>query len=256
MMWVGFFVLAMLIANAGAPALPYSVNQKIGQAIPARVDFKIADAELAAANILAARETAPSRYTVNRELIDRIAGDLTAMFEAAQAETFAEFEKLAQDAVWSASTEFYERLHNADEVRRKSFMASIRRLQDMLPNERTVRPTATEDRDPPSKAVNIVVRRPGDAEGESTAESVPKVELVPIASTGHIEYRAERLGHPVRDHPAARRRGLSDRGLEQKPHAAVRSHRHASGDERRGKQPPPRAKSSLKKTSPWSFRGG
>jgi putative nucleotidyltransferase with HDIG domain len=193
MMWVGFFVLAMLIANAGAPALPYSVNQKIGQAIPARVDFKIADAELAAANILAARETAPSRYTVNRELIDRIAGDLTAMFEAAQAETFAEFEKLAQDAVWSASTEFYERLHNADEVRRKSFMASIRRLQDMLPNERTVRPTATEDRDPPSKAVNIVVRRPGDAEGESTAESVPKVELVPIASTGHIEYRAERL---------------------------------------------------------------
>lgn len=189
--WLGFFALMMLIASSGDPALPYTVNQKIGQPIIARVDFKVIDAELAASNIRAAREAVPNHYSVNVELIDRIAGDLTLMFEAAQVATFEEFKVRAASAIWPADEDLYNRLHGADDIRRKAFMQSIDALRAALIRENTARPTALEDREPPSKAVDVVVHRPNGA-GEPV-ERVAKIELVQIGSTEYIEFRAQKL---------------------------------------------------------------
>ncbi|MCB9849949.1 MAG: HDIG domain-containing protein [Phycisphaerales bacterium] len=191
--WAVFFVLVMLVANGSKPVFPYTVNQKISQPIVARVDFKVADPELAASNIRAAREAVPSRYRVNTELIDRAAGDLTAMYEAAQAETFERFQQRAAEATWPANEELYTRLHEADEEIRTAYMASIEKLRAALRHEHIVRPTSSEDRDPSSKAVNILVQYSGGDSEASTTEQVAKLNLVQIASADHIAFRAETL---------------------------------------------------------------
>lgn len=191
--WCSFFAMAMLIASSGSPALPYAVNQKIGQPIIARIDFTVIDGNLADANIRAARESVPNHYHINTKLIERIAGDLTAMFEAAQAESFEAFAERAATAAWPATEELYQRLHDADEIRRKAFMQSIDRLREALVLENTAKPTASEDRDPPSKAVDVIVQRVAPTSGETVSDRVPKIELVYITSREHIDFRAQKL---------------------------------------------------------------
>ncbi len=194
LVWALMFALVMVIASAGKPALPYKVNQKIDQAIVARVDFKRVDPELAAANIRAAREAVPNYYRVNTELIDRIAGKLAEMFEAAQAPTFDAFKETAEQAGWPVDEGFYQYLNDADEERRKALSASLERLKAALAQENTALPTAQADRSPASTATEVVVRRPPQTpDGEPQTERIPTFELIQIASKDAIEGRAYKL---------------------------------------------------------------
>ena len=196
-----FFLAALLVSTMGEQALPYSLNQSIGQPILARVNFTVDDPKQGAANIKSARETTPSYYRINTELIDRVVGELTTMYEAAQVESLETFQQRAAEEPWPADEAVYERLNAADEAVRDSFTRSVERLRSYLANERTALPTVDEDRDPPSTTGQIVVQipeaLPADAPADATPtireETIPTLHLIQIGNRAAIEGRAQIL---------------------------------------------------------------
>ncbi len=190
----GFFVIVMIVLSVGKQALPFSLNQTIGQPIAARVEFTQNDPEQAAANTIAAREAVPNYYRINTELIDRIAGELTAMFEAAQSDSFESFAKRADSAPWPGDEVVYKHLNGANEDMRRSFTESLGRLKSALARERTALPTTDVPRDPPSTAAEVVVVRtePSQEEGKppiETEERIPPIQLIQVASRDAVEGR-------------------------------------------------------------------
>ncbi len=204
-----FFVIALIISLAGRRALPYSEHQKISQPIIARVNFTVEDPKQAAVNVKAAREATPSYYRVNMELIDRLIGEVSALHEAAQAESYEKFEERAAAAPWTANQELYARLHAANGEAREQFLRALEELRKGLMHEWTVLPTTDEERDPPSKAGEIIVLKPraaeesaaGAAAGAAAAagveeEHVPTLHLIQIGNRAAVEGRARVLAEP------------------------------------------------------------
>jgi putative nucleotidyltransferase with HDIG domain len=198
---LSFFSLALLIGFTGGHSLPYRLNQRIDRAIVARVNFTVKDPKKAAANIQAARESVPNYYTVNTEFIDRIISDLTAMYEAAQAESFEEFKARAQGAIWPADQKVYEYLRAADDARRERYKHGLEQLEILLRKERTARPTALTDRTPPSTATEVVIQPPappatgedGPPAPEQPPQRVATIQLIQVGSREAIEGRAAKL---------------------------------------------------------------
>ncbi len=192
---IAFLGLIGAAMSIGERTIPYSLNEPIGQPIVARVDFTQDDPEQAAANKLAAREAVPNYYRVNNDLIDRIAGDLTAIFQAAQVESFELFQKHAAEAFWSPDAGLYRYLNNADEAKKTVFQNSLNSLKTALAKERIARPTAEERRDPPSTALEVVVLSTSETEkGEEVQEeTIATIQLIQMVSKDAVAGRVQIL---------------------------------------------------------------
>ncbi len=192
---VAFFLVALVISLTGDPGIPYALNQRIDQPILARVSFEVNDDGLDRRNKQSARESVPNFYRVNTEFIDRIVGEreLSAMFEAAQAPTFEEFQAKAKEHAWKAHEYVYHLLNNANETTRDRFSQSLDDLKKDLFLEPTALPSGQLDREPPSTSSEVVIQMPGVDSNPPTDRRLATVQLIRISSTTALEGRVSIL---------------------------------------------------------------
>lgn len=195
---VCFYVLAVIIATMGEPALPYTEGQRIDHAINARVAFSVPDTEGTRDAIIEAKEKTPDYYRTNGPLIDRIVSELRNLFVVGQAESFEQFQANLADLPIKPTNELFAYLRDADENARTSFDQTVTELRDALTRENVVQLNAAGSRDPASTADHIIVQvqappsDPSDEPPPPRIKQVRRVDLVTVGSS-HVSDRAELL---------------------------------------------------------------
>ncbi len=198
-----FFLAAAALALYGKPSLGYRVGQTIDRPITTRVAFARVDEKATQRAREAAKAATPSHYRVNVDLVARIGGELQNLYQAAKgADSLEAFARGAAEHHWVVSAEAFEELRAlSDEAGGRRFADSLGALKRRLLDEYMVKPTAEEDRVPPSNAPIARVRPvPAAVDGEELRVeeepiSIPTVQLIPISNPRIIEAQAERLAN-------------------------------------------------------------
>jgi cyclic-di-AMP phosphodiesterase PgpH len=199
-----FFVAAAALALYGKPSLGYRLGQTIDRPITARVDFARVDEKATQRAREAAKAATPSHYRVNVDLVARIGGELQNLYQTAKgADSLEAFTRGAAEHNWVVNAEAFEELRAlSDEAGGRRFADCLAALKRRLLDEYLVKPTAEEDRVPPSNApvarVRPVAAAPDGEELTRVEEepiNIPTVQLMPISNPRMIEARAERLAN-------------------------------------------------------------
>lgn len=202
-----FCVGAIVAVLYGGEPFPCYANQELLHPVYARVGFKILDPVATEQSKQSARELTPNYYTLNTELIERVAGDLGNLYNVAQAhDTYADYEQARQalepqdaaEVQWAlGEAEFKELDALSGEAGKAVFARWVDHLIEDLKHERFVPAVEDAERGASWKS-NIAVLKGASPNKNDTVIGddeleVSKLELMQITNLRSVQTSAAAL---------------------------------------------------------------